>query len=81
MRKNQQMSLMHPIKTATTTKEKTAALTHAARVAEAALLTTMRDAVPHQKKVDGKLTLHPYLRNRVAKAEKVAARRAKAAKK
>jgi len=80
MRKNQQMSLMHPIKTATKTEQKQVALTHAARVAEAALLTAMRDAVLHQKKVDGKLTLHPYLRNRVAKAEKVAARRAKAAK-
>lgn len=81
MRKNQQMSLLHPIKTATKTAQKTATLTHAALVAEAALLATMRDAAPHEKKVNGKPTLHPYLRNRVAKAEKIAVRRAKAAKK
>lgn len=49
------------------------------RDAEATLTAAMRDAAAHETEdaKTGKLKLHPYLRNRLTKAEKIAARRNK----
>lgn len=52
---------------------------YAGVVAEVKLTIALRDAAQHET-VDaetGKLKLHPYLRNRLRKAEKIAARRDK----
>jgi hypothetical protein len=52
---------------------------YAERIAEAKLTAVMRDAAAHETEdaKTGKLKLHPYLRNRLTKAEKIAARRNK----
>jgi len=50
---------------------------YAAKVAESKLTAVLRDASAHETEdaETGKLKLHPYLRNRLRKAEKIAARR------